>query len=318
MMTRFLLILSCCIIWVSCAEDKSLPKAPDYSDMTQWYISSRGADADMFYVISTEIGDYKLEDGTVRHLADTYLEQTRQPMYGEMLGVDTLTSGKLNYYSPYYRQCSLQSFASDSASIRFNLALDDVRRAFAYYLEHQNNGRPFVLAGFSQGAMIARELLKEMDETVFQRMVATYLVGIRVSETDMQSNPHIRPAKGADDTGVTICYNSMRGEDANYPAQNGNNVFAINPVNWRTDGEVAALITEPSPLKPVAEQQKDTMTVQLDTASNLLLVSGYSATDYVLPILGTQTSYHTREIWLYRDQLKENIQQRVDAFMKGQ
>ena len=313
---RIFFLFSLYVLLVSCAEDKSLPKAPVYSDATQWYISDRQADADMFYVISTEIGDYQLKDGTVRHLADTYLEQTRQPMYGEMLGVDTLTSGKLNYYSPYYRQCSLQSFASDSAAIRFNIALDDVRRAFAYYLEHQNNGRPFVLAGFSQGAMIARELLKEMDESVFQRMVAAYLIGIKLSADDLAENPHIRPAKGADDTGVTICYNSMRGEDANYPSDNGSNVLAINPVNWRTDDAVAELITEPSPMKPVHEQQKDSMTVQLDTKSNLLLVKGYSATDYVLPLIGTTTSYHTREIWLYRDQLKENIQQRVDAFLK--
>jgi hypothetical protein len=300
---------------MSCSQDKSLPKAPDYSDATQWYISDRQADADMFYIISTEIGDYTLEDGTVRHLADTYLDQTRQPMYSEMLGVDTLTSGRLNYYSPYYRQCSLHSFASDSVSYRFNIALDDARRAFAYYIDNQNNGRPFVLAGFSQGAMIARELLKEMDESVYQRMVATYLIGIKVSEEDLAANPHMHPAQGATDTGVTICYNSMRGEDANYPTQNGSNVLAINPVNWRTDGSVATLITEPSPMKPVDEQAKDSMTVQLDTLSNLLLVSGYSATDYVLPLIGSQTSYHTREIWLYRDQLKENIQQRVDAYL---
>ena len=315
-MTRLLLLLLCGVFGVSCAGDKSLPKAPDYSDATQWYISQRNADADMFYVISTEIGDYTLEDGTVRHLADTYLDLTRQPMYGEMLGVDTLTSGKLNYYSPYYRQCSLHSFASDSAAIRFNIALDDARRAFAYYLKNYNNGRPFVLAGFSQGAMIVRELLKEMDDSVYQRMVATYLIGIKVSDKDLADNPHIRPAQGADDTGVTVCYNSVRGEDANYPAQDGTNVLAINPVNWRTDGEMASLITVPSPLKPVHEQSKDSMTVRLDTASNLLLVSGYSATDYVLPLIGNQTSYHTREIWLYRDQLKENIQCRVDAFLK--
>ena len=317
MIARFLLLLSCCILGVSCAEDKSLPKAPDYADASQWYVSQRGADADVFYIISTEIGDYTLEDGTVCHLADTYLAQTRQPMYGEMLGVDTLCSGRLNYYSPYYRQCSLQSFASDSASIRFATALDDVRRAFAYYIDNQNNGRPFVLAGFSQGAMIAKELLREMDESVFLRMVATYLIGIRVSEADLQSNPHICPAQCADDTGVTICYNSVRGEDANYPADNGSNVLAINPVNWRTDDAEAKLITEPSPQKPVAEQTKDSMTVQLDPSSRLLLVSGYSATDYVLPLIGTSTSYHTREIWLYRDQLKENIQLRVYAFNKN-
>ena len=314
-MIRFLLIISCCILGISCSEDKSLPKAPVYSDMSQWYLTERNADADMFYIISTEIGDYTLEDGTVRHLADTYLDKTRQPMYGEMLGVDTLTSGRLNYYSPYYRQCSLNSFASDSASYRFKIALGDVRRAFSYYIDNQNDGRPFVLAGFSQGAMIALELLKEMDESVYRRMVATYLIGIRLTDKDLASNSHLHPAQGANDTGVTICYNSMRGEDANYPAQNGSNVFAINPVNWCTDDEVALLITEPSPLKPVHEQTKDTMTVRSDTASNLLLVSGYSATDYVLPLIGNKASYHTREIWLYRDQLKDNIQQRVDAYL---
>jgi len=315
MMGRFLFILSCCFVWVSCAEDKSLPKARDYADMTQWYISERNAEADVFYVISTEIGDYTLDDGTVRHLADTYLEQTRKPMYSEMLGVDTLMSGRLNYYSPYYRQCSIHSFASDSLSLRFATALDDVRRAFDYYLKNQNKGRPFVLAGFSQGAMIARELLKEMDESVFQRMVAAYLIGIRLSAEDLKDNPHVRPAQGADDTGVTVCYNSMKGENASYAEDNGSNIVSINPVNWRTDGEPALLITEPSPLKPVAEQLKDTMTVQLDTKSKLVLVTGYSSTDYQLPVIGSQDSYHTREIWLYRDQLKENVQRRVDAFL---
>ena len=54
--------------------------------------------------------------------------------------------------------------------------------------------------------------------------------------------------------------------------------------------------------------------MHLDTTSNLLFVSGYTATDYVLPLIGCEGNYHSREIWLYRDQLRENIQQRVSAF----
>ena len=78
-------------------------------------------------------------------------------------------------------------------------------------------------------------------------------------------------------------------------------------LNWRTDSTRASLITEPSPLLPVAQQKKDTMTVHLDTPTGLLIVEGFTAQDYVLPLLGVEGNYHTREIWLYRDQLRENM-----------
>ena len=39
-----------------------LPAMPDYSDSTQWYVQDRHAAADIFYVISTESGDYLTPD----------------------------------------------------------------------------------------------------------------------------------------------------------------------------------------------------------------------------------------------------------------
>ena len=68
---------------------------------------------------------------------------------------------------------------------------------------------------------------------------------------------------------------------------------------------------------PVADQKKDKLSVHLDPATNMLFVSGYTATDYVLPLIGNEGSYHSREIWLYRQQLKENMAQRVASFLKG-
>jgi hypothetical protein len=301
-------------LWASCqtseTSKESVPVEPDYQDSTQWYITDRQAGADIFYVISTETGDYVLANGDTCHYADTYNDSLRAPLYGEMLGVDTLVSGRLNYYSPYYRQCSLQSFESDSLkAVRMPLALDDVKRAFQYYLKHHNDGRPFVLAGFSQGAHIMLELLKEMDDETFGRMIAAYAIGITIPETDR----HIVAAKRADDTGVTICYNSVRDTSCTMRGWKKSSV-AINPVNWRTDSVPATLMTEPSPLRPVAEQKKDTMTIHLDKASGLLIVEGYTAQDYVLPLLGIEGNYHTREIWLYRDQLRENIVLRAAHF----
>lgn len=294
------------------ANKEPIPAVPDYRDSTQWYVSDRHAEADVFYVISTETGDYLLSDGLTCHYADTYNDSLRTPLYGEMLGVDTLVSGWLNYYAPYYRQCSLQSFESDSmAAARMPLALSDVKRAFDYYLSHQNGGRPFILAGFSQGAWIVLQLLKDMDDAVFQRLIAAYAIGVAIP--DSLQHPHIVAAKGADDTGVTICYNSVRDVSC---AMNGweYSRFAINPVNWRTDGAVATLITEPSPLQLVSEQKKDTMTVRLDTSSGLLLVEGFKANDYVLPLIGKEGNYHSREIWLYRNQLRANMALRARAY----
>jgi len=299
-------------LWTSCQTRQTchepVPEEPDYQDSTQWYVTDRQAVADLFYIISTETGDYVLPNGETCHYADTYSDSLRAPLYGE----NTLVSGQLNYFSPYYRQCSLQSFESDSiAAARMPLALGDVRRAFQHYLKHQNGGRPFILAGFSQGAHIMLELLKEMDEDTFGRMIAAYAIGITIPD----STHHVVAAKGADDTGVTICYNSVRDTSCALRGWAKSSV-AINPVNWRTDSTRATLITEPSPLLPITEQKKDTMSVHLDTASGLLIVEGFTAQDYVLPLLGVEGNYHTREIWLYRDQLRENMALRAAKYVR--
>ena len=295
-----------------------LPAMPDYGDSTQWYVQDRLAAADIFYVISTETRDYLTPDGQMFHYADTYNDSVRTALTGEMVGVDHLLSGELNYYSPYYRQCTLQSFTSDSlVAERLPLAMEDVSRAFDHYLKHQNQGRPFVLAGYSQGAMAVLQLLQEMDSTTFDRLIAAYVIGANIPQSLLDSCPHIVPASGADDTGVTICYNSVRDPSCVVHLIGDDNVVAINPVNWCTDDTPASLVTVPSPGKHDVEQPTDTLTVRLDPATHLRLVSGYTGTDYVLPLIGKEGNYHSREIWLYRKQLCDNIALRTWVYLFG-
>lgn len=308
-------LTACIALLLSCqtrsAQTEAMPAEPDYRDSTQWYVSQRGAEADIFYIISTETGDYTAADGLTCHYADTYADSLRAPLYGEMLGVDTLISGRLNFYSPYYRQCSLQSFVTDSLkNARIATPLGDVRSAFSHYLNHLNGGRPFILAGYSQGAMLMLELLKEMDDSTYERMIAAYAIGITIAQPER----HIVAARGADDTGVTVSYNSVRDRNSTMPGWT-NSCMAINPVNWRTDSTRATLITEPSPLLPVSAQKKDTMTVHVDTTSGLLVVEGFSDPDYILPLIGVEGCYHSREIWLYREQLRANIALRTAAYL---
>lgn len=309
------LMLAACGATPARSVSDALPNEPDYSDSTQWYMNDRGGQADLFYIISTETGDYTRSEGALCHYADTYNDSVRGPLRGEMTGVDHLLSGNLNYYSPYYRQCSLQSYASDSLTqARMPLPTGDVRRAFNYYLEHLNQGRPFILAGYSQGAIILLELLKEIDDSAINRMIAAYVIGATVSDDDAR-HPHIMPARRADDTGVTICYNSVRDAGCALPHFEYS-AMAINPVNWRTDDTPATLTTEPSPHIPADRQQKDRLTVRLDPTTRLLFVDGYTGTDYVLPLIGKEGCYHSREVWLYREQLRLNMALRADSFLK--
>lgn len=321
---RILIIVISVCLFAQCKEAKrrpvsadALPSIPDYHDDTQWYVTDRHAKVDIFYIISNETGDYPLSDGEICHYADTYKDSLRAPMYSEMLGVDTLLSGALNYYSPYYRQCSLQSFTDDSlAAARLPIAVGDVKNAFNYYLEHLNEGRPFILAGFSQGAMIMLELMNDIDDATFERMIAAYAIGIGITQDMIVACPRIIPAKGAGDTGVTISYNSVSDAVGAIASFVNKPAFAINPVNWRTDAKPAKFMTEPSPLLPVAAQKKDALTVHLDAETNLLFVKGYSATDYILPLIGKEGNYHSREIWLYRDFLRENMALRATNYLK--
>ncbi len=283
------------VLFVGCTSKGDIvPDEPDYSDTTQWYVADRGAAVDVFYIVSTECDDYTL-GGKPMHYADTRNDSIRTLLYGEMVGVDRLLAGELNYYSPYYRQVTMETYTSDSlVDARMPLAYGDVWKAFDYYLEHYNNGRPFILAGFSQGAMAVVDLLNVMDDSTYSRLVAAYVIGYKVTDT----NAHIRPAQDSADLGVTICYNSVRDNSCAIPFLSDGNLMAINPVNWRTDATPAMLIDP---------RYGDTLTVTLDTTSLLLHIDGYTRNDYMLPLVGCEGNYHCLEISLFRDCLRCNI-----------
>lgn len=291
----------------------TVPAAPDYADTSQWYVSFRNAPVDIFYIVSTETGDYTVND-TACHFADTHNDSIRKFLTGEMVGVEHILCGDFNFYSPYYRQCTLQTFTSDSLiAKRIPLSMGDVKQSFTHYLAHYNHGRPFILAGFSQGAIAVIDLLKGMDSATYSRLVAAYVIGWRVTDDDLTQTRYIRPAKDSADLGVTICYNSVRDNSCAIPMLSEGNRISINPVNWRTDATPATLIS-PISTNPTTGLP-DSVTVTLDTNTLLLNINGYSPTDYILPLIGRDGNYHSLEISLYRHCLRQNIALRAKTYL---
>ena len=288
-------------VMVACSPKEIIPAEPDYALASSWYVSDRGSDVDLFYISSTETMDYQVRK-KVLHYASAADSAACPGIRMEMQGVDRILSGDLNFYSPFYRQVTMETYADTSLiSKRFPVAMGDVRRAFKYYVDELSGGRPFVLAGFSQGAEALVELLKELPDSLQERLVAAYVIGWKITEEDLASSSAIRPAQRADDTGVTICYNSVEDPEDASPLLSEGNLVAINPVNWCTDATPAVLF--------------DTLTVTLDPATNLLLVDGYEGTGYALKPYFKDGCYHTFEIRWYGDFLKENIAERCQAFL---
>ena len=121
------------------------------------------------------------------------------------------------------------------------LAYRDVSASFRWYLDHQNGGRGVILAGFSQGAQMCLELLKEYyggdgadAASLRDGLVAVYAIGWSVTEDMVQAYPQIVPAKGETDTGVVIsfdCEDGTLSDTLVIPA--GTKALSINPLNWR-------------------------------------------------------------------------------------
>ena len=276
-----------------------IPQAPDYSDATMWICAdgdSLGTGADVFYVVSTWEKDWQTADGRICHYADPTDETQRQHMATEINGVARYMSPGNRFYAPYYRHATIEAFLTlneDSIRQRTRLAMDDVRRAFDHFLRQRDKSRPFIIAGFSQGGMAMVELLKHMDDETYSRMAAAYVMGYKITPEDTAECHRIRPARKATDTGVTICYNTVKDVKYVQPVI-ANTCAGINPVNWRTDDTPAIL--------------HDSITVRLSTERHVLVVSGYSGAEYrPFRHFINVGDIHSCEPWLYSEYIAENM-----------
>ncbi len=303
--------------WLSCSNseptkiEEYIPPAPNYSDHSMWvqYLNDGyGTGADVFYIPSTWEFDWTTPDGRVCHYADVTNASHRNDMKTEMDGVAEYMADGNNFYSPFYRHITLDTWATldeDLINQRYeDVSFQDVRDAFSHFMSQRDQSRPFILAGFSQGGKSVVELLKILSPDEREKMVAAYVLGYKVTPKDVAVAPWINGAERDDDTGVVICYNSV--SDVKYvkPIVAAPNVMCINPVNWRTDATPATL--------------NDTITVTLHPEAKVLVLNGFDGCylPNILDILNVG-DYHGIEPWLYSECLRRNIHLRIGAFRRG-
>jgi len=280
-----------------------IPQPPDYCDSTMWFLEDNDtlkSGADIFYIVSTWEEDWTTTDGLICHYADVWNPLHREHMAIELKRASAYMSVGNRFYAPYYRHTTIETFMSmneDTIMKRTRIAMNDVCEAFDRFNKQRDKNRPLIIAGFSQGGLAVVELLKHINDETYSQLAAAYVLGYKVTPKDTVECSHIRSAQRDDDIGVTICYNTVKDVKYINPII-GESCFGINPVNWCIDDTPATLY--------------DTITVRLSPKHHVLIISGYSGSEYP-PYRNfiNVGDIHSCEPWLYRESLQKNMNLRA-------
>lgn len=215
-------------------------EVPDYSLASNWLdgFPAINASVDTIFFSTTGAEDTKLPD---------IVSYDNEPMRkGVALYTFNNASPFLkttNCFIPFYSQSHLRNFVektqAEMEEFEKGRQFQDACAALDYYFENLNGGRPFILAGHSQGSLLLKIILSDymkLHPEYYSRMVAAYVVGYSVTKEDLKKNPHWKFAAGSGDVGVVISWNTEG--PANKNAKNLvvlDGAISINPMNWKRD-----------------------------------------------------------------------------------
>ncbi len=235
-------ILLSCLTFAAYADEKN---AIDYSKPERWLSLPASAEkkVDVFYLYPTSFQKHGTAEANICRIDNPVMLKFSKLAF-ERQAAAFETAG--NIYAPYYRQVDaaycLSMPQKEQKKVVGGIPKSDAFAAFDYYIKNFNNGRPFILAGHSQGSNILVYLLSEyMKENpkVYARMIAAYIIGYSVTGEFLAENPHLKFAEGAGDTGVIISYNTEAPEISGINPVVLPGAIAINPVNWTREEKLA-------------------------------------------------------------------------------
>ena len=341
------------------------PPPPDYSKDDAWAAtptSSSGADVHPAGCNDFKFVGEKRIDTFYVHPTGYFGSANNGPIddpLTNLLAWSTLTqhasifNGVSNIYAPRYRQCSMhiqgtekgwntwmidlsedgdiEASSKSPLMVAMEVAFSDVWRAFQYYLEHHNRGRPFIIAAHSQGTMMSKLLIRKLlmedggEALLKQNLVAAYIIGNSVGETELSP---LKPCKWANSTGCVLSYNTLiEGGDASHWINKNPNerLICTNPLSWEyndttmvDDGEASGgmpvtghlLLTSFDERLVSARCGKDGILWVSDPA----LVGGWGYMNDMTFKAGGEL--HAIEFPMFYRDIKKNVGERVAAFFE--
>jgi hypothetical protein len=312
----FLVIIS--IQLVSCNEEilSDDKKEPDYSNSDCWASlpESIVKDVDVFFVYPTLFG------GTGKMNMDITSDEMRMRVQSVLLKQSSVFNTDCNIYAPYYRQMAMDGLTMDQneREIYFRIGLNDTEKAFDYYINHLNNGRPFILAGHSQGSQVLINLLKGRfnKPELMDKLVAAYLIGYSLTDNDLMQCSWLKIAQTSDDTGVIITYNTQSANAEGSPVLLSN-AKCVNPLNWKNNSEYAPKEMHLGAVFFKDNGEVDSTVFQFTDAwvdENGALVPGLINSDLYSTDGFPVGVYHKYDYSFFYNNLKQNAGDRIKAY----
>ena len=300
---------------------------PNYSDKDSWAvlpenipdeistfnIDKNKKEADVFFIYPTLIDSKNQREWN----SDIWDEDIRNDVINRPVKYQAsawLDAG--NLYVPYYRQAHIRVF-NDKFRVdgdkALNLAYNDIKEAFSYYLENFNNDKPFIIASHSQGTVHAKRLISEFidGKELQKKLIAAYLVGIKVFEDEFKN---IKPMNSPDETGGFVTWNTFKFNK--YPRKdNYENWFkggvTTNPITWDDSKETKKDLHKGLLYRDlkIFSQNIDIKLIDGIVWSSIPNVPGKI-------LLQTVRSYHFADINLFWVDIRENAKLRVDQWFK--
>ena len=338
-MKNIFLSLLLLIILFSCSDKyqafrsqyqfKSPDGNPDYGNLDYWAAHPwkhdpsdsvpaplrneiRDSIADVFFLHPTTY-TLKREKKQNADIDDDYINAKTD--YSTILFQASVFNQQCRVFAPRYRQAHIANFFSkdkEKATETFELAYEDLKNAFEYYLKNWNKGRPIIIASHSQGSLLAERLLKEFFEgkPLQKQLVVAYVIGWPVPKEYFTS---LNMCADSLQTGCLCSWRTFRKGFVPYYLKNENgNSYVTNPLNWTTGNEYASKkMNKGSVLTKFNTIFYQTTDAQI--SNGLLYVK---KPKFPWSFIYFTSNYHIADINLYYLNIRENVKSRIDAFRK--
>jgi hypothetical protein len=291
----------------------------DYSLSESWLAVPQQEDrfaVDVFWVYPTVFSG---DSGWLMNISDQEMRNRAQATLARQASV---FSCQANLYAPMYRQMNMAglSLTTNQRESLMEYGRADLANALDYYLKNQNKGRPFILAGHSQGAELLLEwALKHWGSTgVEDGLVAAYVIGWSITKDDLTRNEAVRVCRRSGETGCFVSYNSVAPGHLKDAPTIRPGAVVVNPLSWTTD---EALVPATSNLGSAFFAADGTTQTIPGFASAQVEGDGLVvvASDPALLQTGSSTFptgvYHPFDYGLFFENLRSNSAERIQSYL---
>ena len=333
----FILLSSCAqnnyVKYKQAYEQENFEVTPDYNKIANWAAHPDKKDpsdslpvvlskkyqpnqqVDVFFIHPTTYLDPTKPYGWNASLTD--IKTNIETDFGTILNQASIFNQSGRVFAPRYRQAHIGSYSpinhadTIKAIAAFDLAYQDIKAAFEFYMTHYNNGRPLIIAAHSQGSTHAKTLLKEYfdNKPLGGKLVAAYIVGMAINPADYSQ---LKACATPNATGCICAWRTYKeGYIPPFVEKETFTSIVTNPLSWSAE-------------YPVMKRNKNAGAVLYNFKKVTPKVAGAINHGGILwtkkpqffgNFLYNTNNYHIADYNLYYISIRENVQQRVNQYM---